>query len=290
MGYSDQRQVPRRIGFEEPRTEMTLSTSAGPAGGPSRDEADAEARFYARARRRWRPAAAPGQGGRSGVQICPVCGTRANRFLASGSPPRPNAQCPRCGSVERHRLLRLFLAERTGFFRRRHRVLHTAPEPCFVEPFRARHGRRYVTVDKFDPAADRRADLTALPFATASFDVVLSSHVLEHIADDGAAINEIARVLRPGGWAVVMVPYSPTQPRSLEIGSGTPEQRAALYGHPYHYRVYGPDLVGRLGAAGLDASVHASRDLLSGHRRRRHRINNNFLLFCRRRGSAAAAA
>jgi SAM-dependent methyltransferase len=46
----------------------------------------------------------------------------------------------------------------------------------------------------------------SLPFADGSFDVVFSHEVLEHVQDDRAACREMARVLRPGGRAVIFVP------------------------------------------------------------------------------------
>ncbi len=244
--------------------------------------ADDEEAYYVTAHESWRPAARRLQSARTGARLCPICGYRGGAFAAFGSPRRPHAQCPRCGSVERHRFLWLFLERLTDLLRHRPRLLHCAAEPALVPRLRRQLGRGYVTVDKFDAAADHRADLAALPFPAASFDAAISSHVLEHIPDDRAAMRELARVLRPGGWAVVMVPYDPGTPTN-DMPDSTPAERLAINGHPYHYRTYGPDLAERLVEAGFEVTLHRSRTLLTGHVRRRHRINANTLFFCRRR-------
>ncbi|HZH27689.1 MAG TPA: methyltransferase domain-containing protein [Azospirillaceae bacterium] len=220
---------------------------------------------------------------RPGALLCPICGTSAARFLPFGLARRPNALCPGCGSVERHRFLWLFLTGHTDFFRRRYAVLHTAPEPCLEPAFRAWHGRGYISLDRFDPQADVQADLTDLPFADHRFDVIVSSHVLEHVPDDRAAMAQLARVLKPSGWAVLMFPYTPKAAVTDEDPSvDGPAARMARWGHPYHYRAYGRDVVDRLRAAGLEPQVFDSRRVLSPHRRRRHRVNANFLFLCRR--------
>jgi SAM-dependent methyltransferase len=234
--------------------------------------------------RRERAAAAPvGADIADGVLDCPICGTRALRFLPFGLFGRRNARCPGCGSVERHRFLWWYLTRHTRLLRTRQRVLHTAPEPCLAARFRALPHWRYRSVDRFDPAADIRADLARLPLPDASVDGVISSHVLEHLPDDRTALRELARVVRPGGWAVVMVPYDPKTPVSPENPAvDTPAKRMAAYGHPFHYRYYGADLPDRLAEAGFAAEVVDSKRLLTPHQRRRFRINRNHLFACRR--------
>ncbi|HET8728169.1 MAG TPA: methyltransferase domain-containing protein [Alphaproteobacteria bacterium] len=219
----------------------------------------------------------------SGVLECPICGARALRFLPFGLRGRRNACCPGCGSVERHRLLWLYLDRETNILTGRHRVLHTAPEACLEPRLRALPNLDYTSVDRFNPFADVREDLTRLSFADASFDVVLTSHVLEHIPNDRAAIAEMARVLRPGGLAIVMVPFDPkcaVSPEGADIAS--PAERMARFGHPYHYRFYGRDLVDRLSAAGFAVEHMSSKRLLTPHQRRRFRINRNHLFRCTR--------
>ncbi len=218
-----------------------------------------------------------------GMLLCPVCGNRARRFLTFGLDRRRNAECPSCGSLERHRLLWLYLTRHSDLARRRHRVLHTAPEPFLEAALDRLPLLRRISIDRFNPTADVQADLTDLPFPDGHFDVVLSSHVLEHVRDDGAAIAEIARVLRPGGWAAIMVPFDPILPVTDEGRDiVSPAERLARFGHPYHYRIYGADLTARLTAAGFLVSVLSSKRLLTPHRRRRYRINRNYLFFCRR--------
>ncbi|MBI1208902.1 MAG: methyltransferase domain-containing protein [Azospirillum sp.] len=219
-----------------------------------------------------------------GVLVCPICGLSARRFLRFGLAGRRNAVCPGCGSVERHRLLWLYLTRSTDLMRRRYRILHTAAEPALQERLKPRHGRRYVTLDRDDPDADIRADLTRLPFPDGHFDVILSSHVLEHVRDDQLAMAELARVLRPGGWAVLMVPFDPTSDTREDRTLDTPAARLAAYGHPFHYRIYGRDLPDRLALAGLAARILAADRLLTPHLKRRHRVNANFLLLCRKAG------
>ena len=220
---------------------------------------------------------------RPGVLACPVCGTAAARFLPFGLIGRRQAQCPNCGSAERHRMLWLYLERRTSLLSRRLTVLHTAPEPCLERRLRPLPNWRYLSVDRFNPNADLAADLTDLPLPAAAFDLVISSHVLEHIPNDRAAMSELARVLRRGGEAVILVPFDPSLPQTAEDPAhDTPAKRMAAYGHPYHYRIYGADLVDRLGQAGLAAKVVSSKRLFTSHERRRFRINRNYLLHCRR--------
>ncbi|MFN7373073.1 MAG: class I SAM-dependent methyltransferase, partial [Cyclobacteriaceae bacterium] len=139
---------------------------------------------------------------------CPVCGHTYRKFLPYGRiNPRPNALCPNCLSLERHRLIWLYLKQKTDFFQRHQQVLHIAPEHCFIKPFEQRHGAGYITADLESPLAKVKMDIHEMPFAENQFDVVLCNHVLEHVQDDIKAMREIQRVLKPGGYAILQVPF-----------------------------------------------------------------------------------
>lgn len=217
-----------------------------------------------------------------GLLHCPVCGGRYRRFLRFGLDGRRNARCPGCGSLERHRFLWLFLRQHYGLLRRRLRALHLAPEPCIRAALAANPGLRYVSADLFDPAADTAADLTALPFTSAAFDVVICSHVLEHVTDDRAAMAELFRVVAPGGGAAVMVPIDMKRPETYEDPAiDSTAGRHATFGHPYHVRICGADYPDRLRAAGFCVRAKNS-EMLSRHRRRLWRINRTVLFDCRK--------
>jgi SAM-dependent methyltransferase len=180
---------------------------------------------------------------------CPVCGYHG-RFLSFGSPPRFDARCPSCGVLERQRFF-VIEAERHGWLAGA-RVLHFAPEPSLSDWVR-NHGRTsaYVTADLFQPA-DLKLNIEALDLADGSQDVILCSHVLEHV-DDHKALREMHRVLRPGGIAMVMVPIVEGWDETYENAAiTTPEQRALHFNQRDHVRFFGRDLRTRIRAAGFD--------------------------------------
>ncbi len=218
-----------------------------------------------------------------GILQCPICRTEAARFLTFGLAERRNAQCPVCGSVERHPLLWIYLVRHTDLLRRRLTLLHSAPETCLEPILRRLPNWRYQSVNRLNPTADVPADLTDLPFPDHHFDAVPTSYVLEHIRRDRAAIGEPARVLRPDGQAIIKVPFDPGR-RETEEGAdiADPTERMMRFGHPFHFRNYGRDLVDRLSLAGFAVKTVWTRRLFSAHMRRRFRINTNYLLHCRR--------
>ncbi len=214
---------------------------------------------------------------------CPVCATWSRSFLPFGLARRPRAACPRCGSLERHRFVWAFLQQRWRIERTRARILHIAPEPCIRARLSASPAVRLLTADRFDPEADVALDVTNLALPSGRFDAVLCSHVLEHVLDDRGAMAEIARVLRPGGRAMLMVPIDMSMPETYEDPSiDTPDARNRAFGHPFHVRIPGADYPDRIRAAGLDVSVVLSPEILSPHRRRVMRVNKSVLFDCRK--------
>ena len=154
---------------------------------------------------------------------CPVCGFHGvfvDKREETGV--RLYAQCPKCGALERHRLQSLAMRElesRRNFSKLR--ILHIAPEKFFEVRFRSACAE-YVSADISGIGVDRKEDLTKLSFPNGSFDLVYASHVLEHIPDDRKALDEIRRVLVPGGIAVLPVPI--VSDVTVEYGAPNPDE------------------------------------------------------------------
>jgi len=187
---------------------------------------------------------------------CPICNSHYKKFLPYGRiNPRPNALCPSCLSLERHRLIWLYLQRETNFFDKNLKVLHVAPEHCFMKPFEKQHGEGYITADIESPLAKVKMDIHQIPFEENTFDAVLCNHVLEHVQDDIKAMSEINRVLKHGGWAIMQVPFfSPVPDVTFEDHSITdPREREKIFGQDDHVRLFGKDYSKRIERAGLKA-------------------------------------
>ena len=187
---------------------------------------------------------------------CPCCGGNFRKFLPYGVKTRPNALCPRCASKARHRLIWLYLQRKTNLFTDRLRVLHFAPEYVFRGKLATLTTLDYVTADIDSLMAMIKADITCIPIRNNAFDVILCNHVLEHVTADGQALDELFRVLKPGGWAVLQVPIDRKRTKTFEDPSiVTPEERERWFHQKDHVRVYGMDYKDRLVAAGFDVHV-----------------------------------
>ena len=184
---------------------------------------------------------------------CPVCEHEFRKFLPYGRKGRDNALCPNCLALERHRLMWLFLKEKTDFLDTEKDVLHIAPEICFIDRFEKVHSEKYITADLESPLAKVKMDIHEMPFSEDSFDVVFCNHVMEHVEDDIKAMSEIKRVLRPGGFAIIQIPIFHPQPEvTFEDNTITdPKEREKLFGQDDHVRLYGKDYPDRLRSAGL---------------------------------------
>ena len=131
---------------------------------------------------------------------CPLCGSRFRRFKTFVvDPTYHNLMCPWCQSLERHRLLLLFLRHRTEIFSRPLRLLHLAPEYCLYRAFRSAPHLAYLTAGLDTALIQVELDLVHTPFKDDLFEVIICCHVLEHIEDELAALRELRRVLKPGG-------------------------------------------------------------------------------------------
>lgn len=184
---------------------------------------------------------------------CIICGQEAEKFVPFGLKPRP-AKCPHCGSLERHRLVWQMLRHYSlpSPSRTQIQLLHFAPEQCLSTHLRERLGDGYLSVDLTPGAAMRVMDITRLELPDASVDGILCSHVLEHIPDDRRAMAEMRRVLRPDGWAIVIVPLRGERTLEEAEASQNPAfSREKDFGQADHVRFYGRDVVERLSQAGF---------------------------------------
>ena len=187
---------------------------------------------------------------------CPICEISYRKFLPYGRlNPRPNALCPDSLSLERHRLMWLYLKERTNFFTQPHKLLHIAPELCFIKTFKGMKNLDYTTADLESPLADVKMDVHSIPFDDHTFDVVFCNHVMEHVDNDIKAMSEIHRVLKPGGWAIIQSPQDYSRAETLEDPSITdPKERERIYWQSDHVRLFGMDYGKRLQKAGFQVT------------------------------------
>tara|TARA_R110002049_G_scaffold993_3_gene7141 strand:- start:19315 stop:20079 length:765 start_codon:yes stop_codon:yes gene_type:complete len=178
----------------------------------------------------------------------PIDGKSFKSFLPYGyGNQRNNVLSPSTLSLERHRLLWLYLKNETDFFSTQLKVLHFAPEQAFYKRFRNMKNLDYITTDLNSPLADVKADICNLPFENDSFDVILCNHVLEHIPDDTKAMQELYRILKVGGTGIFQIPQDLNREKTFEDNSITDKkERAKIFGQYDHVRIYGRDYFEKL--------------------------------------------
>jgi SAM-dependent methyltransferase len=183
----------------------------------------------------------------------PIDGKNFKSFLPYGyENPRENVLSPSTLSLERHRLLWLYLKSETDFFTASKKVLHFAPEQAFYKLFRKLSNLDYTTTDLESPLADVKADICDLPFNDNEFDVILCNHVLEHIPDDTKAMQELYRILKPGGLGIFQIPQDLNRKTTFEDNSITDKkERAKIFGQYDHVRIYGRDYFDKLRSIGF---------------------------------------
>lgn len=183
---------------------------------------------------------------------CPVCGKHFRKFLPYGyGKAMDNRLCSACLSLERHRLLWLYLKEKTGFFTDNLKVLHFAPEQPFIKRFKALKNLDYTTADLDSPIADLHLDVTNMDIPDNQYDVLICNHVLEHVDNVDKAFSEIKRVLKPCGRAILMVPLNPDIDTFEDPSVTDPEERKRLFGQYDHVRQFGRDYPDILSKAGF---------------------------------------
>ena len=183
----------------------------------------------------------------------PIDGKSFRSFLPYGyENPRENVLSPSTLSLERHRLLWLYLKNETDFFSKPLKLLHFAPEQAFFNRFKKLDNLEYTTTDLNSPLADVKADICNLPFQDDSFDVILCNHVLEHIPDDTKAMQELYRVMKPGGWGIFQIPQDLKREETFEDDTIIDKkERARIFGQYDHVRIYGRDYFDKLRSIGF---------------------------------------
>lgn len=222
---------------------------------------------------------------------CACCGGRFRRLAPHGVPPRANARCPRCNSMERHRALWMFLRTKTDLWSAPRRALHIAPELALKRALTRAPNIEYVSGDVRSPLAAVKLDVQDLPYPDGFFDLVLCNHVLEHVDDDRRAMRELCRVLSPAGWAVLLAPIDPARAVTFEDPTVTdPQERERVFGQRDHVRVYGRDYADRLRGEGFDVEGVDFVSTLEPSVVERHALLPAEDIFVCRRARAAAPA
>jgi predicted SAM-dependent methyltransferase len=203
----------------------------------------------------------------------PIDGKSFKMFLPYGyGNQRNNVLSPSTLSLERHRLLWLYLQNETDFFQSELdsdsipksvklrdvetsstlKVLHFAPEQAFYKLFRNQQNIDYTTTDLLSPLADVKADICNLPFDDNEYDIIFCNHVLEHIPNDTKAMQELFRVLKPGGMAILQIPQDLNRATTFSDDTIVDQkERAKIFGQYDHVRIYGRDYFNKLRSIGF---------------------------------------
>ncbi|MBA3751198.1 class I SAM-dependent methyltransferase [Candidatus Dependentiae bacterium] len=203
---------------------------------------------------------------------CPVCEKKYEKFIGSVHNTRPHCACPNCYSLERHRHFWLFLkTNHPEIFSGNITLLHWAPEKMLSKKLSSIPTINYIggdlTPSEKSWCSVRQLDITQIDLPKNSIDVMICSHVLEHVSEDTKALQETMRILKPGGWALFMFPLYHNLDKTYENSTiTTPQGRAIAFDHPEHVRKYGWDVLKKMKAIGFAVEVHLLKDLSSQDR------------------------
>jgi SAM-dependent methyltransferase len=208
---------------------------------------------------------------------CPVCGRGSRGWVSLGF---PNLVCPHCSAFERQRLLLLYLRNELEIATRPLTMLHFAPERCLMRSFERFPNLTYIGGDLDPPRGAVKLDITNIELGSDTVDVVICSHVLEHVSEDAQAMREMRRVLRPGGSALIMGPVDYDRPQTYEDPTiVNPRARVAAFGQSDHVRLYGADFDQRLRAAGFEVDANRYAEQLPSDEVVRHGLDRHEIIY-----------
>ena len=215
--------------------------------------------------------------------VCPVCEKKFSKFLSYGSnvAHRENVLCPYDLTLERHRLMWLYLKNHSNFFSQKNlKVLHIAPEQCYHKKFKAQNNLVYLTGDLVSPIADMHFDLHDIPLESDRFDIVFCNHVMEHVDDAIQCMRELYRVMKPGGWAIMQVPQVFSRNSTYEDASITsPEDREKHFWQKDHVRLFGKDYPDWLKKAGFSVEEFDKDAHYSKQNQEKYRLDTKEVLY-----------
>jgi SAM-dependent methyltransferase len=218
---------------------------------------------------------------------CPVCERTFSKFLSYGSKAaqRDNVLCPCDLTLERHRLMWLYLRDFSNFFTGNNLdVLHIAPEQCFYEKFKKQANIKYLTGDLISPLADIHFDLHAIPLEDNRFDIIFCNHVLEHVDDALQCMTELYRVMKPGGWGIMQVPQDFSRELTFEDSKIiSPQDREKFYWQKDHVRLFGKDYPDWLRKAGFQVEEFIQESFFSKELILRYRLQPGEILYIARK-------
>jgi SAM-dependent methyltransferase len=211
---------------------------------------------------------------------CNLCGWRGRRFYPNTGPGYDDLDttCPGCRGLARHRSLVAILHAATDFFADGKRVIEVAPMRGFEEICRKHPGLDYTSFD-LERHAMETGDITAMRWADESVDYFVGFHVLEHIPDEAKALDEIRRVLRVGGGAVLQVPIDWHVESTVEYPGPNPRDVG-------HVRRHGRDFAQRVASRGFEVQAITASSVVGREQFSRHGLSDEPVFIARRTGEA----
>lgn len=214
---------------------------------------------------------------------CNICNHQLRKFIPYGVNPNnkhAHKLCPFCLSLDRHRLIWSYLHEKTDFFTKEAKVLHIAPERCFISRCKRLSNLKYQTADLYSPWADLKFDLQSIPLPDDSYDVIICNHVLEHVYDDKKAMRELHRILKKGGWSILNSGMKYSLEKTIEdLSDLTHTVREERFAQHDHWRLYGMDYADILSNEGFTVKADTYFSSLPLEYKRKHGIEMFDLIY-----------